>query len=50
MNADEKKIIEAVETLSDDIMDFTCRLTTEPSTLGNEASVLEVMQDEIARL
>jgi acetylornithine deacetylase len=50
MNADEKKIIEAVETLSDDILDFTCRLTAEPSTLGNEASVLEVMQDEFARL
>ena len=50
MNADEKKIIEAVEALSDDILDFTCRLTAEPSTLGNEASVLEVMQDEFAGL
>jgi acetylornithine deacetylase len=50
MNADEKKMIEAVEALSDDILDFTCRLTAEPSTLGNEASVLEVMQDEFAGL
>lgn len=50
MNAIEKKIIETVEAFSDDIMDFTSRLTAEPSTLGHEASVLEVMEQELARL
>ncbi len=50
MNAAEKKIIETVESLSDDILDFTTRLTAEPSTLGNEASVLKVMEGELAGL
>ena len=47
MNAAEKKIIETVDALSDDILDFTTRLTKEPSTLGNEASVLGVMESEL---
>jgi acetylornithine deacetylase len=50
MNAIEKKISQTVEALSDDIMDFTSRLTAEPSTLGNEASVLAVMEEELTKL
>jgi acetylornithine deacetylase len=50
MDATEKKIIQTVEKLSDDIMDFTSRLTAEPSTLGNEASVLAVMEEELTKL
>ena len=50
MNAAEKKIIDTVATFSDDMLDFTTRLTAEPSTLGNEASVLEVMESELSRL
>lgn len=50
MEPAEKKLIETVESLSDEILDFTSRLTAQPSTLGNEASVLEVMEDELAKL
>ena len=48
--AQEKQIISTVESLSDDILDFTVRLVREPSTLGNEMSVLEVMRNEFDRL
>jgi acetylornithine deacetylase len=50
MDATEKKIIETVDSLSGDILDFTSRLTAEPSTLGNEASVLAVMEEELTKL
>jgi len=38
MNNIEKQIINNIDNFSDDILDFTCRLVAEPSTLGNEAS------------
>ena len=46
----EKKILESVDALKDDILDFTCRLVAEPSTLGNEMSVMTLMEDELRRL
>ena len=46
----EKKILNWVDTLSDDILDFTSRLVAEPSTLGNEASAMEVMEAELKTL
>ena len=44
----EEKIVAAVDSLSDDIVDFTCRLVEQSSTLGNEVPVLEVMSGELA--
>jgi acetylornithine deacetylase len=49
-NTRERKIIDAVDNLADDVIDFTCRLTAEPSTLNNEFSVLELMENELNRL
>jgi acetylornithine deacetylase len=50
MNQKEKLIVETVDQLTDDILDFTCRLVSEPSTLGNEASVVNVMEEELKGL
>jgi len=50
MNNQEKQIIRSVDSLSNDIVDFTCRLVKEPSTLGNEASVVEVMKNQLEKL
>jgi acetylornithine deacetylase len=46
----EKQIIEAVDSLADDIFDFTARLVAEPSTLGNEQSAVRVMADQLTKL
>lgn len=50
MNNKEQKLLATVDTLADDILDFTCRLVAEPSTLGNEAGVVRVMTDELQKL
>lgn len=50
MNIKEKKIVAAVDSLADEIIDFTCRLVAEPSTLGNEAGAVEVMTEELRKL
>jgi acetylornithine deacetylase len=50
MDDREKRIVEIVDGLADDILDFTCRLVAEPSTLENEVSALEVMEDELRKL
>ena len=50
MDKREKRITEAVDQLTDEILDFTCRLVAEPSTLGNEASAAEVMAEELRKL
>ena len=50
LNKKESVIVETVNDLSDDILDFTCRLVTEPSTLGDEFSALLVMEDELKKL
>lgn len=46
----ERHLIGAVDALEADIVDSTCRLVAQPSTLGNEASVLAVMAEELERL
>lgn len=46
----EKRIVDTVDILADDMVDFTSRLVAEPSTLGNEMSVLEVMENEFEKL
>ena len=50
MTPEEKKVLQAVDNYSDEILDFTCRLVQEPSTLGNEASVVAVMEKELKGL
>lgn len=47
MDDKEIRIVKAVEALKDEIVDFTCRLVEQPSTLGNETSVLRVMEDKL---
>jgi len=50
MNQREKRIIETVDQLADDILDFVRRLVSEPSTLGNETLAINVMEEELKRL
>ena len=50
LNSLENRIASAVDSLSSDIVDFAARLVAEPSTLGNEASVLAVMENEMKSL
>jgi acetylornithine deacetylase len=50
MNKTEKQIISRVDHFADDILDFTRRLVAEPSILGNEASVMGVMEAELKKL
>ena len=46
----EKHILGTVDKLAEEIVDFTCRLVTEPSTVGHEMSVLTVMEDQLEHL
>lgn len=46
----EAKIIETVESLRADILDFTCRLVSKDSVLGNEQPVVELMAAELEKL
>ena len=50
MDIREQKLISTVESLAPDIFDFTNRLVTCASTLGNEGPVLGVMEKELCRL
>ncbi|MFW6004868.1 MAG: M20/M25/M40 family metallo-hydrolase, partial [Desulfonatronovibrionaceae bacterium] len=50
MTPEEKAVLKAVDEYSEDILDFTCRLVREPSTLGREASAVRVMEQELASL
>ena len=50
MDDREKKIISAVDSLADDIIGFTRRLVAEKSVLGAEASVVDVMEQELSGL
>ncbi len=49
-NPQEQKILAAVDSLADDLLDFTCRLVAQESTLGREHAVLGVMETELNRL
>ncbi|MGA2464468.1 MAG: ArgE/DapE family deacylase [Thermodesulfobacteriota bacterium] len=50
INQREQRIIETVNSLRDDIIDFACRLVAEPSTLEKEFSVINVMETELRKL
>ena len=47
MDIREEQLLFEVEKSSDDIVDLTLRLSSEPSTLGNEASVLKMMEERL---
>ena len=50
MRSQEKQIIKAVDNLQEDILEMIQCLVREPSTLGNEASVLAVMEGFLNKL
>lgn len=47
MDQREKRIVVEVERLRADLLDFAARLVTQDSTLGNEAGVLQLFEDEL---
>ncbi len=46
----ENKVLQTIDSLAENIIDLSCRLIAEPSVLGNEASVLGVMEKEFRNL
>ncbi len=50
MTPEEKAVLKAVDHYSDEILNLTCKLVREPSTLQNEASVVTVMENELTSL
>ncbi|MGD8562440.1 MAG: ArgE/DapE family deacylase [Desulfarculaceae bacterium] len=50
MQETERKLIQAVDALEDDILAFTSRLVAQDSTLGNEAGALAEVKSEFSRL
>jgi len=50
LNKIEQHIVDSIDHLAAAIIDFTCRLVAEPSTLENEASALRVMEAELRKL
>jgi len=50
MKQNEEKLLAAVDSLADQMTDFAARLVAQPSTLGNEAGAVKVMEDELAAL
>ena len=46
----EKKILEEVDQLRNDIIEFACGLISQPSVLGKETSVLETMEEKLKSL
>ena len=50
MDVKEKRILEEVEKLEGDILNFAARLVAQPSTRENEKSALWVMENELAKL
>ena len=50
LNNKEKHIIETVDQLAEEMIDFACRLVAEPSTVGHEMSVLRVMENQLKHL
>jgi acetylornithine deacetylase len=46
----EARVLEAMNGLRDDMVDFTMRLVAQNSTLGNEKGALDVMEDRLRSL
>ena len=50
MDLKETKIIETAETFQEDIIDLTFKLVKQASTLGEEAPILRIMEEELIKL
>ncbi len=50
MNNKEQKVLDTVNGLTDDILNFTSELVAEPSTLGNEGGAIDVMDHKLQEL
>jgi acetylornithine deacetylase len=50
MQPHEERLLQTVDGLAEEIVDFASRLVAQPSTLGREAGALEVMEAELERL
>ena len=50
LNKQDRKLLETVNDLADDIIDYASRLVREPSTLGNEDSAVRVVKEELRKL
>lgn len=50
MDNREQKILDTIDSLSEDIIDFTCKLVEQQSTLGNEAGAINVMDEKLQNL
>ena len=50
LNNKETHILETVDKLDEEMVDFTCRLVAEPSLVGHEMTVLTVMEDQLEHL
>lgn len=46
----EQRLVQAVQDLEPEIIDFASRLVSAPSILGNEAGAVQVMDDELSKL
>jgi acetylornithine deacetylase len=49
-NNKEKHILETVDKLAEEMIDFACRLVAEPSTVGHEMSVMTAMENQLEQL
>ncbi|MEE4166606.1 MAG: ArgE/DapE family deacylase [Desulfocapsaceae bacterium] len=50
MNNKEQKVLDTVNGLTDDILNFTSELVAEPSTLGNEGGAIDIMDHKLQEL
>lgn len=50
LSSAEKKIVETVDGLKDDICDFTCELVSHRSVLNNEAGAVQAMETKLSNL
>lgn len=50
MNSIEKKILDEIDRLKDEIVQFTCDLISQPSVLGQESTVLEIVEKKLNSL
>lgn len=50
LSKDESHLVETVNGLRDEMVDFAMRLVAQDSTLGNEKGALEVMEDRLTSL
>ena len=50
MDNKELALTEAVESLQEDMLDFACRLVSQPSVVEHEQGALDVMENEMSAM